>query len=44
VLTTGVVNLTHHKDALASLRMVRVMDLNVERLFLGSMSWDRPTM
>jgi hypothetical protein len=36
-----VVNLSHHNDVLASLRVVRVMDHNVERLFLGSMSWDR---
>jgi len=41
VQAAGVVNFSRHNDAFTHLRMVRIMDQNVERLFLGSMSWDR---
>ena len=38
---SSVVHCPHHNDAFPNPRMMRVMDQNVELLFLGSMSWDR---
>jgi hypothetical protein len=37
----SVAHCSHHHDALTNSRMMRVVDQNVELLFLGSMSWDR---
>jgi DNA replication protein DnaC len=39
VQTAGVANFSRHNDAFTRLRRVRVINQNVERLFLGSMSW-----
>jgi hypothetical protein len=37
----SVVHCPHHDDTFPNPRVMRVMDQNVELLFLGSMSWDR---
>jgi hypothetical protein len=40
VQAVGVINLPQHDDPLTRQRMMRVVDQHLERVFLGSMSWD----
>jgi hypothetical protein len=37
-----VLHCPHHEDTFPRTRMMRVMDQDIELLFLGSMSWGRP--
>jgi hypothetical protein len=42
--TSGVAHFPHHDDTFAAARVMSIMDQNIDPLFLGSMSWDRPEL
>jgi hypothetical protein len=41
VRDAGVNEMTHNREAFASMRVMRVVDNDFKRLLLGSMSWVR---